>query len=77
MFMEQTRMDKRQVVADEYSQEEFSDESINVNSVLTWNVYSSGRLRVDFHHEFFFDSAYSNIRPERVQAVIKKLRCAT
>ncbi len=66
-------MDKSQVVADEYSQEEFTDESINVNSVLTWKVSSSGRLIVDFQHEVYFDSALSSIRQERVQAAIKKL----
>ncbi len=76
ILMDQTQIDKRQLVVDEYSREEVSDESINVNSVLTWNVYSSGRLRVAFEHDFYFDSdsARTNIRPERVQAAIKKLQ---
>ncbi len=76
-FVEQTQIDKRQVVADEYSQEEFSDESINLNSVLTWNVDSSGRLRVDLQHEFSFDSACSSVGQERIQTAIRKLRDGT
>jgi hypothetical protein len=75
--MEKRGIERRQIVADEYSQEEFSDESINVNSVLTWNVYASGRLKVDFQHEFVFDSTRSNIQPDRVQAAINKLQTGT
>ncbi len=70
-------MDKYQVFVDEYSHEEVSDESINVNSVLTWNLYSSGRLRVDFQNEFYFDSALVRVSPELLQAAIKKLKKGT
>jgi len=41
---------------DEYSQEELSEDSVNVNCVLSWCLTASQTLQVKFHNSFYFDS---------------------
>jgi len=41
---------------DEYSQEEFGEDSINVHCVLSWRLTASQTLKVDFHNSWYFDS---------------------
>ena len=72
--MDQNGKEKPQVVADDYCQPFPSDDSININSVLSWKLTSTNSLVVNFHNSFLFDSARSAIRSERVQAAIHKLR---
>jgi hypothetical protein len=59
---------------DEFSQEEFSDDSINVSCVLTWNLAHAGRLRLDFHGELLFDSDNSPMPLERIHSAIEMVR---
>ena len=40
----------------EYAQEEFTEDSINIHSVLTWRSTASQALTVDFKNSFYFDS---------------------
>jgi hypothetical protein len=50
------RIDQRRYELDDYTNEEFSDDSINVQCVLSYTVGSSQSLRINFHNGFHFDS---------------------
>ena len=62
---------------DEYGQPFFSDESVNLNCVLSWRARDKKgpipTLRIDFHNSFFFDSALTNTRPELLQKALRQL----
>jgi hypothetical protein len=65
---------------DEYAQEFYSDESINVNCVLSWRLRedaSSLRLRIDFHNSFFFDSERWHPRLDLLKEAIRRLKTST
>jgi hypothetical protein len=66
-------------VIDEFAQESFSDESVNVNCVLSWRTSSSKRwdgeqrLEIDFHNSVVFDSDYCR-RGGVFEKIVQKLR---
>jgi hypothetical protein len=72
--MKTTLPNGRQLIVDEHSQEDFSDDSINLNCVLSWNLSLTGRLRLDLHGEVKFDSDNTDVPTEKVQAAIERVR---
>lgn len=65
---------------DEYSQSFFSDDSVNLNRVLSWRAQNgktdAPALRIDFHNSFFFDSARTCTRPELLQKALQQLKAS-
>ena len=65
---------------DEYSQSFFSDDSLNLNCVLSWRVRDENApnpaLRIDFNNSFFFDSDRTHTRPELVRKALRQLKAA-
>lgn len=64
---------------DNFIQEWFSDDSVNVRCVLSWSRRQTAResasaLKVNFHNSFCFDSEHSGIRPERVNETLSELK---
>jgi hypothetical protein len=63
---------------DEYAQEWFSDDSVDLQCVLSWRLRDSGsaapHLMIDLHNSFILDSAYGRPRPERIQSAIRQLK---
>ena len=69
----------RHYVIDEFVQEGFSDESVNVNCVLSWRLSRSnlgdGRQRLLIvSDDWFFDSDHKFCRSDSYQRVLQRLR---
>lgn len=64
---------------DDLIQEWFSDDSVNVRCVLSWNCARTSResiyaLKVNFHNLFYFDSERSVAGPERLNDTLSELK---
>jgi hypothetical protein len=66
--------------SDEFVQEFFSDESVNVKCVLSWrtspNNSGAGRQRllIDFHNSCIFDSDMWHSRPDVPRMILQELK---
>lgn len=68
-----------QYEADDFIQEWFSDDGVNVRCVLSWtggrsSCEGASVLKVNFHNSFHFDSQHSKIRAERVNDALSELQ---
>lgn len=68
-----------QYEADDFIQEWFSDDSVNIRCVLSWRCSrtsheSASALKINFHNSFYFDSERSKTRPERVNETLSELQ---
>jgi hypothetical protein len=59
---------------DEHTQESFDDESVNLCRVASYRLDGSGRLTIDFHNSYGFDSARLRQRPDKIAAVIREFK---
>ena len=68
-----------QYETDNFKQEWFSDDSVNVRCVLSWSCCttshaSASALKVNFHNSFYFNSEHSKVRPERINETLSELQ---
>jgi len=53
---------------DEHTQESFDDDSVNLCRVASCRLDGSGRLMIDFHNSYGFDSDRLRRRPDKVDS---------
>jgi hypothetical protein len=59
---------------DEHTQESFDDDSVNLGRVASYRLDGSGRLAIDFHNSYGFDSARLRQRPDKIAAAISEFK---
>lgn len=67
-------------IIDEFAQEFFSEESVNVNCVLSWRTLPSNRgvgqtrLLIDNHNGWIYDSDWPDFRADAAQRLLTGLQ---